>query len=262
MRKSAGEAVRGTRLAKLLSLCEANGMVPLKEAAQRLQVSEMTLRRALADPDAPLKILGGTIVATVAASAARYTLDAEGDQHAPNKLMACRRAASLVQPGDSLFIDCGTTMPHFAEALPPDIPLDVVCYSLNIANLLSRRPNTQLMLLGGLFHASSATFYSDESLQYLRRLGVNKAFISAGGVHPERGASCSNFHEVPVKRIAIESAAESFLVIDESKLGRLRPAFFSPLDSFARIFVGGMPAAALRAQFKGQRLEVARSMAA
>ncbi len=118
------------------------------------------------------------------------------------------------------------------------------------------------MLLGGLFHASSATFYSDESLQYLRRLGVNKAFISAGGVHPERGASCSNFHEVPVKRIAIESAAESFLVIDESKLGRLRPAFFSPLDSFTRIFVGGMPAAALRAQFKGQRLEVARSLAA
>src|SRR5687768_13422486 len=132
MRKTSGEAIRGSRLAKLLSLCEAHGMVPLKEAAERLQVSQMTLRRALAGPDSPMKILGGTIVATVAAAAARYTLDAEGDQHAPHKLMACRRAAALVQAGDCLFIDCGTTMPHLAEALPPEVPLDVICYSLNI----------------------------------------------------------------------------------------------------------------------------------
>jgi DeoR family deoxyribose operon repressor len=234
-------------------------MVALKAAAERLGLSEMTIRRALAGPDLPMKILGGTIVASPAAASPGYTLDAESDQHAINKRLACRRAAERVSAGDSLFIDCGTTMPHFAEALPPDIPLDVVCYSLNIANILSRRPNTQLLLLGGLFHASSATFYSDESLEYLRRLGVNKAFISAGGVHPERGASCSNFHEVPVKRIAIESATESFLVVDESKLGRLRPAFFSPLASFVGIFVGGAPAAPARAQFKGHNHDKVRS---
>src|SRR5258707_1049519 len=80
-------------------------------------------------------------------------------------------------------------------------------------------PNTQVMLLGGLYHASSQSFSSEEALAYLRKIGINKAFISAGGVHPTRGVSCSNFHEVAVKQAAIAGAMESILVVDESKLG-------------------------------------------
>lgn len=257
MRKLSGAEARDLRLTKLQSLVEAKGALPLEKAARLLQVSAMTIRRDLAVPGAPLACLGGHVVGSLPAGGAKYTLDAERDQHAPNKLLACRRAAEFVKDGDSLFIDCGTTMPHFAEALPPGIALDVVCYSMNIAMILSRRPNTQLMLLGGLYHASSATFFSDEALHYLKRLGVNKAFISAGGMHPERGASCSNFNEVPIKQAAINSAAESILVVDESKLGRLRPAFFSPLNAFSRIIVGGSPAPQWCAQFKGIKLDIA-----
>jgi DeoR family deoxyribose operon repressor len=143
--------------------------------------------------------------------------------------------------------------------LPPDLSLSVACYSLNIANILSRRPNTQVMLLGGLFHSSSATFFSDEGLAYLERLGINKAFISAGGVHPQRGASCSNFHEVPVKQAALRSAAQSFLVVDESKLDRVRPAFFTGLAPFSRIVVGGALTTETRRLFKELPLDVAKA---
>ena len=257
MRKLSGAEARKQRLAKLQGLVESSGALPLRSAAGLLEVSTMTIRRDLALPGAPIACLGGYVVASLPPGAAKYTLDAERDQHAPNKLLACRRAASLVKDGDSLFIDCGTTMPHFAEALPPGIALDVVCYSLNIALILSRRPNTQLMVLGGLYHASSATFLSDEALRYLKRLGLNKAFISAGGVHPARGTSCSNFNEVPIKQAAMESATESILVVDDSKLGRLRPAFFSPLSAFTRIIVGGAPAPECRVQFRGINLDIA-----
>jgi DeoR family deoxyribose operon repressor len=94
---------------------------------------------------------------------------------------------------------------------------------------------------------------------YLRRLGVNKAFISAGGVHPGRGASCSNFNEVPIKQAALASAGTAILVIDQSKLGQMKPAFFSPLKSFAHIIVGGTPAKAQRAKFRGLALEIVAS---
>lgn len=260
MRKTAG--ARALRLQQMQQLVEAGGPLPISLAAQRLNVTAMTIRRDLAAADSPLTALGGYVLATTLPSADRYSLDEARDQHAANKRVAGRRAAEWVKAHDSLFIDCGTTMVHFAEALPPDLPLSVVCYSTNIASVLSRRPNTQLMLLGGLYHASSATFFSDEGLQYLNRLGVNKAFISAGGLHPERGASCFNFHEVAVKQAAIRSASESFLIVDESKLGRLRPAFFSPLDAFARIIVGGSPAPSLRKQFKHLPIEVAQTAAA
>lgn len=257
-----GTAAREARWARLQQLQARRGALPLAEAAAALGVSAMTVRRDLSGPGAPLACLGGYVVAPLAPAAARYTLEAERDQHAPAKRLACERAAQGVQPGDSLFIDCGTTLVHLAEALPADMPLTVVCYSLNIANALSRRPHTQLMLLGGLFHPSAATFTSDEGLAYLQRLGVNKAFISAAGVDAARGASCANFHEVPVKQAAIEAATESWLVVDDSKLGRLRPAFIAPLARFSRIVVGGALPAAQRAAFKGLPIEVASPRAA
>ena len=256
MRNSSGGAARDLRVAKLQSLIATKGALPLRDAAKLLQVSAMTIRRDLAVPGAPLVCLGAHVVGLLPAAAGNYTLDAERDQHAANKLLACRHAAGLVKAGDSLFIDCGTTMPHFAETLPPGIALSVVCYSMNIAAILSRRPNTQLMLLGGLYHPSSATFFSDESLHYLKRLGIDKAFISAGGVHPRRGASCSNFNEVPFKQAAIAGAAESILVVDDSKLGQLKPAFFSPLAAFSRIVVGGSTARHWRSRFKGVKLDI------
>lgn len=250
-------AARAARWARLQQLFARRGALPLAEAAAELQVSAMTIRRDLASPEAPLACLGGYVVAPLAPAAARYALEEERDQHAAAKRLACEHAARLVQAGDSLFIDCGSTMAQLAEALPPDIALNVVCYSLNIASLLSRRPNTQLMLLGGLYHPSAATFTSDEGLSYLKRLGVSKAFISAAGVHAARGASCANFHELPVKHAAIDCAADCILVVDDSKLGRLRPAFIAPLQRFSRIIVGGNPTAAQRAQFKGVKLELA-----
>jgi len=248
---------RAARWVRLQQLFERRGALPLADAAAALQVSAMTIRRDLAVPEAPLACLGGYVVAPLAAPAARYTLEQERDQHAAAKRQACERAAQLVQAGDSLFIDCGTTMAWLAEALPPGMPLNVVCYSLNIASILSRRPQTQLMLLGGLYHGSAATFTSDEGLAYLQRLGLNKAFISAAGAHAGRGASCANFHEVPVKRAAIDCADQSVLIVDDSKLGRLRPAFIAPLARFSRIIVGGAASATTRAAFKGLALEFA-----
>jgi DeoR family deoxyribose operon repressor len=245
---------RGLRLRQLRLAVEKGGTVPLKHAAKLLNVSEMTIRRDLAAPGATLVCLGGYIMDTRIPTAAKYALEQERDQHAQHKLSACRHAAKLVNDGDTLFIDCGTTMPHLAENLPRDLALTVVCYSMNVATIITERPNTQVIMLGGVYHASSASFYSDEALQYLKTLGLNKAFISAGGVHPTRGASCSNFYEVPVKQAAIASAIESILVIDESKLARLKPAFFAGLDAFTSIVVGGSIGNDVRKQFKGSKL--------
>jgi DeoR family deoxyribose operon repressor len=256
--QTAGAKARKLRRERMQALVGAAGPVLLSHVAAQLGVTEMTIRRDLAMPDAPLTCLGGYVLeATLPGAGEKYVLAEEVDHHAARKRLACQRAAMLVEDGDSLFIDCGTTMVHFATALPADIALSVVCYSMNIAEIVSRRPNTQLILLGGLYQPSSATYYSEEAIQYLGRLGVNKAFMSAGGADPARGASCSNFHEVAIKQAAIRNAAQRFLVVDESKLGRMRAAFFSPLDVFAQIIVGGEPAPELRRQFEGWPLEIA-----
>jgi DeoR family transcriptional regulator, deoxyribose operon repressor len=250
----AGDA-RSLRLQKLRRAVDQNGTLHLKAAARLLNVSEMTIRRDLASSDASLACLGGHVVDAAFPTAVKYTLEQELDQHTQHKLLACRRAVESIRDGDTLFIDCGTTMQSLAESVPSELSLSVVCYSMNVAAIITKRPNTQVMLIGGLYHASSQSFFSEEALTYLHKLGINKAFISAGGVHPARGASCSNFHEVAIKQAAIASAMESILVVDESKLPRLKPAFFSDLDAFSRIIVGGHVGSDVRKQFKGLRVE-------
>lgn len=241
---------RTQRLHRLRRAVATNGSLRLRNAAELLNVSEMTVRRDLATADATLVCLGGYIVNAASPIAVKYTLEGEIDQNTQDKRLACRSAAALIQEGDTIFIDCGTTMQSLAECLPDDLPLSVVCYSMNVAAIVTHRPATQLMLIGGLYHPSSQSFSSDEGLTYLSKIGVNKAFISAGGVHPARGASCSNFHEVAIKQAIIETAIQSFLVVDASKLGSLKPAFFADLNTFTKIIVGGPVSRGVRKQFK------------
>ncbi len=226
---------RDSRLDRLRGLVAQEGAIRLDEAARALDVSSMTLRRDLADGDSGFDLLGGTIVARGRSEPSAYTLDAEQGSHATAKAEAGRRAAALVRPGDTIFVDCGTTMPHLLAALPADLQVTVVCYALNVAASVSRMPQAQLFLLGGLFHPASATFFSEDAMRSLQQIGVNKAFLSAGGVHERHGASCSNFNEVPVKRAVLDRAIRSFLVIDSSKLGQVKPAHFAPVSAFAAV---------------------------
>lgn len=248
---------RTERLQRLRRAVDDNGSLHLKAAAQLLDVSEMTIRRDLAAAETSLALLGGHVVDAAQPTGAKYTIEQELDHHAQNKRLACRRAAGLIREGDTLFVDCGSTMQLLADCLPAGLSLSVICFSMNVAALVTRRPATQVILLGGLYHPSSQSFSSEESLAYMRKLGINKAFISAGGVHPSRGASCSNFHEIAVKQTAIATAVESILVVDESKLGSLKPAFFAGLEAFGKIVVGGPVGTEPRKRFRSFAMDYA-----
>lgn len=195
----------------------------------------MTIRRDVVASNERLLLLGGYLLDSPIPDEPRYVMDLEKDNHLGNKQDACEKAGSLIEDGDTIFIDCGTTTPHLAVNLPADKNLTVVCYAMNIAEIVCRKSGLNLIVLGGLYHASSASFSGNEAVVMLEKIGINKAFISAGGVHPTRGVSCSNFHEVAIKRAAIQAALRKYIIIDASKIGAVKPAFFAALDEFDAI---------------------------
>lgn len=227
--------LRDDRLEKLAAMLAGQSHLRLSTVAADLGVSEMTIRRDVMESRGRFACLGGHVIGAQNDSADSYVLKEEIDHHAAAKSAACAKAVELIEVGDTIFIDCGTTMPHLAALIPRDLRLTAVCYSLNVAEILSRRENTRLILLGGLFHPGAASFSGDAALEELRRLNVNKAFISAGGVHEERGVTCSHFHEVRVKQAAIARALESHLVVDASKFGKVRAAHFAEVAAFTSI---------------------------
>ncbi len=243
----------GGRIARLIAMVTTSGPVRLREAAQALGVSEMTVRRDLAVTDTLVCLGGYVAIAGAPLAGADYVLDREQRTHMAGKRAAAEAAARRVQSDETIFIDCGTTMPFLAAALPHDIPLTVVCYALNIATIVCRRPGTRVIMLGGFYYESSASFWSRESEDTLARLGIDRAFISAGGIHRERGVSCSSFHEVPLKQAAMARAEESCLVADATKFNQVKPAYFADVEAFDRIVTDKSLGVVTRKRFTGLR---------
>jgi len=230
---------RPHRLEELLRVLGERGSLHLREAAALLGVSEMTVRRDVAERSDLISYLGGHLLAADdlhgAGRYARYTLSDEEKSHTAAKIALSTRAAELVSDGDTLFIDCGSTTPHLAARIPRGVRATVVCYALNVAEILCRNNDLRVILLGGLWHASSASFSSDENLALIGKLGINKAFISAAGVDAVRGVSCVQFHEVAVKQAAMARSVENYLIVDSSKFGHVKPAVFARCEDFDRI---------------------------
>ncbi|MTJ79573.1 MAG: DeoR/GlpR transcriptional regulator [Telmatospirillum sp.] len=238
------------RLTRIAEALRQTGALRIREASDLLGVSEMTVRRDIAACDGLFRYLGGYIVkGREAPDSAFYVFDREKETHLDGKRAACALAAGFIEPRDTIFIDCGTTLPHLARLIPGDWRITLVCYALNVSTIVCDNPNITLILLGGVYQPSSASFAGAESLEMLKRIGINKAFLSAGGIDADHGASCSNFHEVPIKREAMHRAVRKYLVADASKFGKVRPAFFAALDEFDGIITDAAVDADTRARF-------------
>ena len=219
------------RMAALAALCQDGAILHISEAARRIGSSEITLRRDLSETATGLACLGGYVMQTTEGREG-YSLSSAGGCEAGAKRQAAAQAAERIEPGDTVFIDCGTTTPYLAALLPQDKRITVVTHALNVADTIASMPGINLILLGGLYHRETSSFSSIEAVSTLSHINITKGFFSAAGVHESKGVTCFNFHEVKVKRAAVERSLCCYLVCDASKWGQVRPATYARLDSF------------------------------
>ncbi|MED5501522.1 MAG: DeoR family transcriptional regulator, partial [Pseudomonadota bacterium] len=107
------------RLERLREAIRRNGTLPLAEAAALCNVSEMTVRRDIAASNGAIVSFGGHLVmADNPQFAAAYNLDAQRDRYAKAKQRLCEAVASRIEDGDTVFVDCGTTLMPFCTLLP------------------------------------------------------------------------------------------------------------------------------------------------
>ncbi|MFK8032616.1 MAG: DeoR family transcriptional regulator [Hyphomicrobiales bacterium] len=224
---------------RVIALSEAlteHRVLHLNDAARILEVSVMTVRRDVSDHPDKFTYLGGHIVPAASIEGdGPYNVTLAKDSHAAAKKFACVHASQSLQPDETIFFDCGTTLLPLIDLIPDTFQITAVCYALNVAEKLARLPNVRMIMLGGIYHPSSESFASAADNNAFENIGVNTAFLTAAGLDLNRGASCENFHEAQVKRQALAAAQTSVLVTDNSKIGKVKPAFFSPVEAFHSI---------------------------
>ena len=222
------------RLQALKKILEQENKIHIKDAADRLGVSEITIRRYFNDGDKQFSIIGGYIFKNGDNTLSPpYGVTPTQKINSEQKQQACEHCLSLLQRKQTIFIDCGTTLMYFAQNLPDDLDLTVVCYSLDIASVVASRSNVNLIVLGGVYQDSAMAFAPLDHYNPMQHIAVNMAFMTTTGFHDTIGATSSSFDESQMKKMAMEQCETKILVMDESKKGIVKPAKFAHIDDFS-----------------------------
>lgn len=253
---------RQSRLNSLQEIIIRANSTTIKDLAEKLNVSAMTIRRDMEvlESDGLVRTYrGGVIVAERHArpgSASAYTLTSAETAHVEEKREIAKLAAALVEPGDVIFLDAGSTVELILDYVDPLLEMTVCCYSLNVLNLVAGRKNTRIVFSGGVYHPDSQNFESPEGLQLLNRNRSSKAFISANGIRVDLGVTSSGQFEIPIKRAAIENSAKTYLVADSSKCGLVRIGHFADIEDFDAIITDNAFASDMRDHFTDRGVEI------
>lgn len=230
------------RLKNLQDLIAERSSLHIKDAAEMLDVSEMTIRRDVRENAEQFEYFGGHIVpADKHLRRTPYDLGIAADVHETEKKRACLHCLPYTENQDIIFVDCGTTLVHLIDLLPNDIELTVICYALNVADRAIRKPKIKLVLVGGEYHSPTASFAGLGAEDMFAKLGITIGFFSAAGLDENLGATCTNFNESVQKRAAIANTKRKILVVDSSKIGKVQPARYANIDEFEAILTEDGP---------------------
>jgi DeoR family fructose operon transcriptional repressor len=153
-----------------------------------------------------------------------------------------RLAWTLIQPGESVFLDAGTTLAYLAAAMDDTRRITVVTNSTIVLQTLESRANIDTIALGGRVHAASHSLIGPIAEEAVAQFRFNKAFLGAVGINLEEGLSQSNVDEVPIKKRVAANSKEVIVLADSSKFNRDVLVMFLRLEQVHTIITDtGLP---------------------
>jgi DeoR/GlpR family transcriptional regulator of sugar metabolism len=230
-----------TRRRILIDLVARQGFATLDELVKALGVSESTVRRDLEALD-----LGGQVKRTH--GGAVYPGEARGlpafeertATATAEKQAIGRRAAALLDDGDTVLLDGGTTTLEVARALIGR-PMQVVTNSLPIAQLLAASPAIDLILIGGYVYPRTGVALGPLAIATMQGVRVRTAVLGAGGIVAD-GVYNHNLLLVETERQMMACGQDVMIVADHTKFGRQALARLCGLDAVGQLVVDpGLP---------------------
>jgi DeoR family fructose operon transcriptional repressor len=220
------------RWQQILAALTEHRRMRVARLAELLAVSEATVRRDLEAMQAQgllQRTHGGAMLAQPTAFEASFD---EGLARAPKEKQAIGRcAAALVQEGDTLIIESGSTTLEFARALLGMHRLTIFTNSPAIAAVLAENAGFEVMVLGGLLRKQSASLVGAWVSKLLDGVRVDKAFLGVNGLSAGFGLSAPNPYTADSRAAMLRAARTCVALADSSKLGVETVYHVAPLDA-------------------------------
>jgi len=167
-----------------------------------------------------------------------------------------RYAATLIEPGDVLMVDSGSTTSHFGRALAARmIQLTVLTNCLPVAQGFGGIPEVRVIMCPGDYRDSESGVYGQQTTSFLERFQANKAIISAGGI-TEINITDVDSEASWVKRKMIERAERTVLLLDHGKYGKRLFDNVCSLNDIDDLVVDEKPSSALDRALKAASVKL------
>ncbi len=243
----------------ILSQLEINGQVSVNDLSELLGVSSVTIRNDLEQLEKKhmlLRARGGAMKIVQNHVGVDYSLSAKQKKHLLEKREIGRKAADLVEEGNTIILDSGSTTFEIAKNLGRFEELTVITNAVNVAHYLVEHKNVNVIVPGGSLRKNSLSLVGMLAEKGFKNYFCDKLFIGVDGFDYRHGLSTPNIEEAQLNQVMIEMSKRVIVVADSSKFRRRGFAFIAPVTKIHTLITDKGILAEEKVKLEGMGIEV------
>jgi len=240
---------------------DVDGRVSIADLKDRLGVTEVTIRedlKFLESAKVLKRVRGGAVVTRN--GAIEMPLEQTSTTNRAEKMAIGAYAASLVENGQTIIVDVGSTTTELAKTLSAElVRVVVITNGLNIALGLESLPGVSVIVTGGTLRPLQHSLVAPMGTILLDKLKADVAFLGCNGVDPTRGFTNANIAEAEIKQAMVRSAERVVFLADHDKIGTVASAFVGDISCADLLITdsGADPAALANLRSEGLKVVTA-----
>jgi DeoR family transcriptional regulator, fructose operon transcriptional repressor len=228
------------RLIEIENIIKKKKFCSIIELSEKFSISKATIRRdlqILSDKNV-LRLVRGGATSLVTGTALEPVYSIKKDVNHEEKVRIGKSAAKLVNDGETIIIDSGSTLVEMSLALKDRKNITIATNDILIANGLLDSHDINLTVIGGDIRKNYNTLYGYIALLALEHINADKVFLGVDAIDCYKGCMITNTEEVILKKAMMQAAKERIIICDHSKFTNVAFLKLCQINEIDRIITG------------------------
>lgn len=214
---------KGTRRRQqILQKLKQQGRITVQEIIETMGCSEATARRdldVLERQGELVRTIGGALFEGPSPMK-EIPFAEKKNQLWFEKEVIAKKAAELIEEGDSICLSGGTTTYLIAKEIKKRQGITVVTNAVNIAMELADSEALQVVVIGGVMRSNTFELSGPLAEKTIEHLNIRKLFLGIDGLRIDKGITTYSELEAATARMMMKRAEQTLAVFDHSKVGK------------------------------------------
>ncbi len=233
IRKGGIKLKKSERFQRIMNILSQTGNASTTYLSSLLGVSESTIRRDLnemAETNEEVERVHGGVVLKSSKVGIELMFDLKLNKNIEEKKRIAKKALELIEDGDSIILDSGSTCFQIAKLLYQKKGLRVITCDVKIAEELGKFGDVETIIIGGLVRPGYYSIGGDLAVEIMSKFSAEKAFLGIDAIDIEKGITNASMFEVGIKKDIIKNAKQIIAVSDHTKFGKIALAKVADIE--------------------------------